>query len=425
MIAFNKGLDGFFHSLIPARLQKTLKPNSAEYVRVRALTAVLVISTVVPAVATLAIGGYHFLFNVERLGRDTVSLTLTLLFAIQTGCFYHFGNRWLSAAAFTNIYFVLAVVLLLTSGGIASPLKMVVLTCPIVSFLIGGREEGLQSTLVTMLFILGLAALSAIEFGLPNLLYKDNPQLTFIANWLGTMTITAFCIMVYEAELQHRSKYALSHPSKIRQESHSPIQHLNNFINGLIPETLRKRLDPDSADYVRARTLSIMLWLAALLSGIATVMLASVHAVFFKDQLKYDLIVFAMTLVFNMQVWLFYKFSNFWLSSLIFMYSYLIMTLLLVCVGGGYHSPMISLLLISPIIFFMLGGTQQGIQNTVFVSLLGGFFGATDYIGFNFPSVFDAASPALLYGIAYEITVVGVVLCILVYDTELQNRDLP
>jgi hypothetical protein len=421
MVELNKGLDGFLHSLIPARLRESLVVNSAEYIRARALAVGLIVSTAVPALATVVIGSHHLLFEQHLLKHDLVSLVIAILFGLQAVFYCRFGNQWLSSAAFTNMYFILLALLIITSGGITSPMKAIMVTCPIMSFLIGGKEEGLQNTLITILFILGLVALSVIEFELPNLFHEESPQMIFVVNWVGTIIIIAACSTVYEVELMGRS----GKPNTSRNAMRKSIGNLNErfdaFVHGLIPAKLRQALDRQSGGYVRVRTLSVMLVTATLMSAVSAVILVFVHFLFFREQLKYDFVILAITFIFGVQTWAFYKFTNFWLSSLLISYFYFIVVLTLISISGGYEAPTMVLALVSPLIFFMLGGLRRGLQNSVFVMMIGVFFGAMSSIGFEFPNVFDAASPILTYSIAFVIAIISIALSITVYDTELEK----
>src|SRR5690606_13087830 len=136
MIVFDKGIDAFFHSLIPSGLQRTLRPNTMAYIRVRALSTMLVMITTLSLLTNLLVGGGHLLFQPEMLKYDLVALLLLVLLLLQTWLFYRFQNDWISGIAFTNFYFLMAVVLVLLSGGYSSHGKAFLLTCPIISFLV-------------------------------------------------------------------------------------------------------------------------------------------------------------------------------------------------------------------------------------------------------------------------------------------------
>jgi len=416
MLVFNKGLDGFFHSMIPARLRETLSVTSATYVRVRALSIILVSVTLIIASSSAIMAIVHGLFHPQLLKNDIVSGIAVLLLLLQTTLFYRFNNYWISGLAFTNFYFLVIAVLLILSGGYDAPSKTTLLTCPMIAFLIGGRQEGFQNTLITLSFGLGLMLLKQIEFALPDIFHDEDPYVIFSVNWTISILIIVACIMVYETELQK------SHTLQ-KKSSAKPGNKLDNLLDALMPPVLREALSADSAGYVRVRTLSMMLSVATLISALMTIVLVVIHFLFYKDQLKYDLVVFVISLAFGLQTWFFYKVNNFWISSLVLCYFYFIVVLLLVSLNGGYDSSMMILLVMCPIAFFMLGGIQQGIQNAIFVILLGLFFAIMKSMGLEFVNFFHDSRPLLTYGISFVITTVCISVCILEYDTQLQKRN--
>jgi len=109
-------MDGFFHSLIPSALRASLGVNTLEYMRARALSAILVSITLAGFLAMMLIVVKHVIYNPDLLVHDLVSLAVLLLFVLQTWLFYRFNNYWISALAFTNSYFLVIVVLLLLTG---------------------------------------------------------------------------------------------------------------------------------------------------------------------------------------------------------------------------------------------------------------------------------------------------------------------
>jgi hypothetical protein len=423
MIAFDKGLDGFFHSLIPAELRTTLNPHTAEYVRVRALTAMMLVTVFLPLAVTLILGGYHLFFNRVLLKYDAVSLAITVFFGLQAWFFYQFNHQWLSGFVFSNSFFLMVAVLLIISGGYASPMKAVLLTCPIISFLIGGRQEGLQNTIITVLFILALATLSSIQFVLPDLFREMDSRLVFVVNWVTTEFVIVVCIMVYETELQKRGERL--------QAIHDPTQavtrefgkRVGSFFHRLIPERLRATLGVRSMAYTRVRNLAVMLVIATMASTLAAILLVGMHALFNRDQLHYDWVIVGIMLGFGLQTLLFYRSDNYVLSGVVLSYFYFLMALALVIANGGYDAPVMLLLLVCPIVFFMTGGIREGIQNALLVATVGASFGYFKYIGFEFHNVFHGVSEPVMFGIAWSAVAISIAACLAGYDTELEKPD--
>jgi len=207
MIVINKGLDGFFHSLMPSKLRDTLSMNTHDYMRARALSAMLISITVIGVLASIFIVTKHVFYNPDLLKHDIISLAIVLLFVVQTFFYYHFNNYWISALAFTNSYFLTIVVLLLLAGGFDSSIKILLLTCPLVSFVIGGMQEGIQNAVFTIIAGLALTFFKYIGFDLVNHLSGENVYIDFAMHWTIAVLVIVACAIVYDSEVQtHGSK---------------------------------------------------------------------------------------------------------------------------------------------------------------------------------------------------------------------------
>ncbi len=423
MLVFNQGLDGFLHALMPSRLQASLKTNTATYIRARSLTAMLLVSTFITAITTLLSGTIHWLLHPELLGQDLISLAVMLMVLLQTLMFYKYNNHWISGLAFTNFYFLVALIWVILSGGYDSPSKSILLTCPMMSFLIGGRQEGIQNTVAVMVVYLVMVFLHTIEFELPNLFETENPQLMFGANWITAIIVIASSLLVYEVELQKRGERLNARQDPTRRNRSETSKKLQALIHRLIPLALRNSLDTASITYTRVRILSAVLVIAAALSFLHTLAVVAIHMLFDPSQLKYDSIIFSVTLCFVLQIWIFHKFHRYTLSGLLLSYFYFFMIVILVAISGGYDSPMIILLLISPMIFFMVGGIIDGTVNAVLVAMIGAAFSYLKEVGYVFISFFQGLSIVTTSTIAWSIAIISVAACMMTYDTELEKLE--
>lgn len=420
-MSISKGKNVFFHSFIPPVLREN--QNRAELVRARALMTIMIITTLMLTVGTLIIIGHHLFFDPGLLINDLVSVSLVLLFGIQVALFWRFGNLWLSGTVFTLTYFMLFAGMVIVTGGAESPMLSTLLTYPVMAYLIGGREEGFQGALVTFLFVLGLTALSAIDFDLPNLIVNDNTRLIFSMNWVMALVIISFCIVAYENEL--RAQYGQPKTQRrVKQNGMSSLSDpFDNFVRGLVPEQLRDIAGKKTETGARSLILAIMLIMASASSLLSAVILIGAHLIFYPDQLKYDWIIVGITLCFAWQTWVFYKFKNLMLSSYLLSYSYFLIILTLVVISGGYDARTLILLQLSPVIFFMLGGIMNGIQNAVFVAIVGVILAFSKQIDIQFINVFHAVSPTMIFGISWAIVVLAIGVCMIAYDEALQELE--
>jgi len=422
MIESNKGLDVVLNSLVPPVMRKSLTPNAPDHVRARSLAVMLFGSSLMLVLGALVIIADHLLANPDLLLNDIASIILASLFGIQAILFWRFGNLWLSGAIFITTYFMLLAGLVLVSGGIESPMKTTLLTYPVAAYLIGGRAEGLQSALITFLFVIGLAGLSAIDFTLPNLIIADNAKLIFTLNWLFSLVIISFCITVYENELEVRFAQQEFSPPQNEERMSNLNKPFDNFVHSLVPEQLRDKAGLKTQAGTRALKLAMMLMMASASSFVSAVILIGIHLVFYIEQLKYDWIIVGITLCFLLQTWMFYKFKNIVLSGYLISYFYFLVILVLVMLTGGYDAPDMILLLLSPIIFFMLGGIMKGIQNATFTAVAVLTFAFLEHMDIQFVNVFHAVSSTMIFSISWCIAILAIAVCMITYDEALQNR---
>ena len=416
----NKPFDDFFHRLIPNPLRNKLDPYSAAYIRARALSALLVI------ISGLGISTCALVALLDFMGLPSLRVYLlvisviTALVVLQAVLFYRFQNPWASGMGFNIFYFLAATVMLVLSGGYDSPGKVFLITCPMIAFLLGGWQEGIQSAFLTMLFGLALVTFKYIGFDTPNLFFNENPHVIFIVDWVITIIITIACFTIYEAGLEHTHQAPDSYVQDARNRLIRFDNAMENFFHKLVPTDLRQ-LDINSRLYARARVLSLMLCAATLMSGVSMVVLIASHFFLSPALLRYDTNIVVITLLFALQTWLFYRYKNPVLSGMLLGYFCFLLIVALVMIGGGYDSPLLILLAICPLVFFMVNGLREGIQNGIFVALIGVVFGFLARENFVFTNVFVDAPPLLTFSIAWVLTITGICLCLMVYDAQLDK----
>jgi len=419
MIVFNKGLDAFFHSLIPPDLQRAVRPNTVAYIRVRALSTMLVFVTLLSVLTNLLVGGGHLLFQPELLKYDLVILILLLLLVLQTWLFYRYQNDWISGIAFTNFYFLMAVVLVLLSGGYSSHGKAFLLSCPIISFLVGGRQEGIQNTLFLILVFWAMAGLHAMGFSAPNLFEEQPPFLMFSVNWLVTVLIIGIVLVVYETELQRR---ATNRKPFIQHEETGEVdRHVYVWMDRIVPAAFRATVDPKSIMYTRIQVMTVMLWLGASISALLTIFFVSYHWLFSPQFLAQDVLVGLISLSFVIQWILLCRVHNYRLSSVLMSTFYTVMILSLVIISGGYQSPFMVLLATCPIVAFMINGIRGGTVNSACMIVVGVLLGYLEFSGQGLVNQIANISDILYFSIIWPIIVSGIAVCMVLYDIELEK----
>lgn len=424
-IELRTGLVGFFNSLVPAPLREKYATSSAEYVRIRALSVMLVVMLLLSVPGALSVvirqldAAPHFLLS------DWSGVLVLLVYGAQVALFYKFNNYWLSALAFTSIYLLVLVIMVVMSGGHESPMKMLLLTCPFISFMISGKHEGIQTSMLVLVIGIVLAFLQSISFDAPDIFADANDYWIFSTDWIIAVTIIIFSLMVYESALRRSEEFPLK--PKISRDGDFVMGIIDRFIHQLIPPLLRESLTINSATYIRARFLSVML-LAVTVLGSLTVF-PMIAAFWWWDanpssMLLQNLVSIAILFVFIFQAWLFYRFGNHAFSSLLFANSYFLVILVMVMASGGYNSPLKYFLLTCPLIAFVVGGAREGMQNAMFTMIAGLTLAGLKLRGFEMPDIFIHTSyPYLVFSTNWMVTIGVIMACIMVYETELQRQE--
>ena len=84
------------------------------------------------------------------------------------------------------------------TGGWDSPVRLLFLCCPVMSFLVGGKQEGIYVGALTMLCGLGLFYLNRIGWELFHIHRPENIEAIEFSIWIISMTLLISCVVVYD-----------------------------------------------------------------------------------------------------------------------------------------------------------------------------------------------------------------------------------
>jgi hypothetical protein len=175
-----------------------LEKGTREYRRVRALSIMLQTITL----AALASWFFTVLINFNSEKDLTLNIFLTfgcfLMFGLQTIAFYRFRNVRLSATFLNLSYFFLIVAFVLISGGYHSKLEVMLLSCPVIAFRIGGREEGFANTLFVAMVLVLLGVAESLEFQFEPLLNMAGGVIPELMPWGLTLVVIASSMAAYD-----------------------------------------------------------------------------------------------------------------------------------------------------------------------------------------------------------------------------------
>lgn len=176
------------------------KRGTRQYRQVRALTALLLIITASTLFWSIVLGIDYLFFNKAVRMNVIIALVVLAMLLVEVWCYYRFANVRLSAAFMTMSYFFMVAGLVLMSGGFDSPLLVMLISSPIISYRIGGRDEGIMNSVFVAMFGLFLLYAKYQEFVLPNYLGGLDSMMASGIAWLATLTIVSASLASYDID---------------------------------------------------------------------------------------------------------------------------------------------------------------------------------------------------------------------------------
>lgn len=122
--------------------------------------------------------------------------------------------------------------------------------------------------------------------------------------------------------------------------------------------------------------------------------------------------------ILSAQVWGFYRFANLRLAAMLFTLTYFLMSLSLVLMSAGYHSPNLVVLLSSPVVAFRVGGKDEGIMNSIFVGLAGLSLVVVDKLGVPMMNLLIGSDDGIFFAIAWTVTISIIATCLVTYNLD-------
>jgi hypothetical protein len=130
-----------------------------------------------------------------------------LMLSLQILMFYKLGNVGASAIIFSMFFFGGTLGAMILTGGWASPVRELFFCTPIISFLIGGRHEGVYMAFIVLMSGLILLVAQHMQFQPINLTANEDIELIAGIVWVISLVILVICLTVYETLLKvHGSK---------------------------------------------------------------------------------------------------------------------------------------------------------------------------------------------------------------------------
>lgn len=125
-----------------------------------------------------------------------------LMLGLQILMFHKLGNVGASAIIFSMFFFGGTLGAMILTGGWASPVRELFFCTPIISFLIGGRHEGIYMAFIVLISGLILLLAQHMQFQPINLTANEDIELIAGIVWVISLVILVICLTVYETLLK-------------------------------------------------------------------------------------------------------------------------------------------------------------------------------------------------------------------------------
>jgi len=164
--------------------------------------------------ATLSIVCFMFLFlmlviapsNANWIHGLSASVLALILLSFQILVFYRSDNISTSALIFSMMFFTLSFCAVILTGGWHSPIVLLFFCLPVVSFLVGGRSEGLYISALVFVCGTGLMIAYHMDFTLFQIIAEENIEKIRFGIWIASIGLIVACLTTYDFLLEHASK---------------------------------------------------------------------------------------------------------------------------------------------------------------------------------------------------------------------------
>lgn len=216
-----RSITRYLNRWLPANLDQRLGNKSELKIRARILTGLYLASGIMLILSGLLFGTLHLLTDHDFSVAIICLLFAALLLWAEMGMFYRLGNIGASAIFFSMTFFGATLGMTIVTGGWESPVRQLFFCAPMISFLIGGRHEGLYISVLTLIIGLVMVMADYVGFQIFQVIKPENMVIANAALWVISINLLISCLAVYDAILESYSKSdaELSSYRSLRQKS--------------------------------------------------------------------------------------------------------------------------------------------------------------------------------------------------------------
>lgn len=190
--------------LLPSGIKGNSVLSLEALIRSRVLIVMLLSSVVSTLTCLFLLGIFQLITEHDFTNALIITAICFVMSILEYMYFYRFANLNFSAVMYSLSFFLVVVLAVFLTGGLESPVKQVLITCPVISFVISGRQEGIYNA--ALIFVIGviLLILDGLNIQLIQLMPEEiMPYLSGLI-WLITIVLVVLCLYIYDILLEDK-----------------------------------------------------------------------------------------------------------------------------------------------------------------------------------------------------------------------------
>ncbi len=134
--------------------------------------------------------------------------SIAIVFAFQHYMFRHTTKVSNSATFFSMTFFAIVFATVLVTGSWDSPARQLLFCLPLISFLVGGKQEGIYMS--TIILISGLGLMLSKQMGIASFQVILAHEIDTVGAliWVITLILVVSCLLIYDSLLHAYSRLA-------------------------------------------------------------------------------------------------------------------------------------------------------------------------------------------------------------------------
>lgn len=192
----------FMDPWLPPGIRTNTSLSLEGLIRSRVLVCILLFSIFITAFSLILCAVFQLATEHDFAKPIIISAVCCIMVGLNYLYFYRSAKLDASGIMYSLLFFLVVVVAVVLTGGYLSPVKQILLCCPVMSFLISGRYEGFYNAALVFVFGVALLILDSIGFNLIQILPAAIIPFISGITWFVTVMLTIMCLYIYDLLLE-------------------------------------------------------------------------------------------------------------------------------------------------------------------------------------------------------------------------------